>query len=149
METIIQRTIKLLLDSYQADYAYVTVSEESGHYMINIETDHPPKLIGRNGSVLNALQTLLKNLLWKQCNEKVFVTLDVDGYRRAQHERIYAKVQKTIDLMREQGLSEIKLKPMHPATRRLVHLWLVKSHPDLTSDSVGEGKDRAIRVYYK
>ena len=51
--------------------------------------------------------------------------------------------------MREENLSEIKLNPMRPATRRQVHLWIAKTFDDLSSDSTGEGKDRAIRVFFK
>lgn len=149
METIIQKALKLLLDKYGANYDCVTVAEVNGHYQARIETTEPAKLIGRNGSILSSLQILLKNILWSQNEEKAFVTLDVDGYRQDQYEKIYDRVGKTIDLMRERNLSEIKLHPMKPFIRRLVHLWIAENYPDLTTDSVGEGKERAIRVHYK
>ncbi|MCF7830719.1 KH domain-containing protein [Candidatus Gracilibacteria bacterium] len=149
METIIQKALRLLLDKYGANYDCVTVIEENGHYRASIETPESARLIGRNGTVLNALQILLKNILWHQNEEKVFVTIDVDGYRQEQYDRVYSKVGKTIDLMKERNLSEIKLEPMRPFIRRLVHLWIADNYPDLSTDSVGEGRDRAVRVHYK
>ena len=149
METIIQKALKLLLDKYGLEYDCVTVSDDNGHYVASIETDDTARLIGRKGNVLSALQILLKNILWNQNSEKIYVTIDVDGYRESQNEKIYARVQKTIDYMRQNNLSEIKLNPMRPYTRRLVHLWVAKNFDDLTSDSVGEGMDRAIRIMYK
>lgn len=149
METIIQKALKILLDKYGANYDCVTVVEENGHYRASIETPDAAKIIGRNGATLNALQTILKNMLWTQNEEKMFVTIDVDGYRQEQYERVYERVKKTIELMKERNLSEVKLDPMRPFTRRLVHLWIAENYPDLSTDSVGEGMDRAVRVHYK
>jgi len=149
METIIQKALKILLDKYGAQYDCVTILEENGHYRANIETPEPAKLIGRNGAILSALQLVLKNVLWSQNEEKAFVTLDIDGYKQEQYERIYARVKGTIEMMKERGLSEVKLSPMKPFIRRLVHLWIAENYPDLTTDSVGEGLTRAIQVRYK
>ncbi len=149
METIIQKALRLLLDKYGASYDCITVIEENGHYRASIETPDTAKLIGRNGAILNALQVVLKNVLWHQSEEKVFVTIDIDGYRQEQYDRVYSKVGQTIELMKERNLSEIKLDPMRPFIRRLVHLWIAEKYPDLTTDSVGEGLDRAVRVHHK
>lgn len=150
METIIQKALKLLLDKYAYPYDCITVMEESaGHYRANIEADDAARLIGKKGNVLNALQLLLKNILWSQQGERVFITVDVDNYRQEQNEKIFERVEKTIDYMKQQNLSEIKLNPMRPATRRHVHLWIANTYPELTTDSVGEGRERAIRVLYK
>ena len=149
METIIQKALKLLLDKFGAEYDCVMVAEENGHYRASIETPEASKLIGKNGSLLSAIQTILKVILWNQQEEKVFVTVDVDNYRGQQEDRVYEKVQKTIDLMREQNLSEIKLYPMRPYLRRLVHVWVANNFNDLQTDSVGEGPNRAVRIFHK
>ena len=149
METIIQKTLKRLLDEFGADYVCVTVAEADGHYRANIETDHAAQLIGRNGKTLSSLQVLLKNILWSQNDEKTFVTIDIDGYRKEQEDKVISKVEKTIDLMRERNLSEIKLHPMSPYFRRVVHTWISSTFPELTTESVGEGANRAIKVLYR
>jgi len=149
METIIQKVLRLLLDKFGADYDCITVHEESGHYRANIETSDPARLIGRNGSVLNSLQILLKNILWNQSSERVFVTVDVDDYRKSQEDRVLEKVEKTIEMMKEDNLSEIKLNPMSAYFRRVVHLWIASNFPDLTTESIGEKGARSIRVFYK
>lgn len=149
METIIQKVLRTLLDKFGADYLCVTVSEEAGHYRATIETDNASRLIGRSGQTLNALQILLKNILWSQNGEKVFVTVDVDGYRQEQEQKVIDRVKNTIELMQERNLSEMKLFPMSPYFRRVVHVWIAAEHPELTTESVGEGDRRAIKVLYK
>ncbi len=149
METIIQKALKRLLDEFGADYLCVTVMEDNGHYRANIETDHAAQLIGRNGKTLSALQVLLKNILWAQNDDKIFVTIDVDGYRKEQEDKVLSRVEKTIDLMKERNLSEMKLHPMSPYFRRVVHTWISATYPELTTESVGEGPSRAIKVLYR
>lgn len=149
METIIQKALKLLLDKFGTEYDCVTVSEDNGHYRANIECPNPARLIGKNGETLGAIQTLLKNILYANKQEGLFVTVDVDNYRKDQEDRMIGKAQKFIDTMRDQNLGEIKLPPMTPYFRRVVHMWVLNNFPELASDSVGEGPTRAVRVFYK
>ncbi len=149
METIIQKALRILLDKFGASYDCITVQEEGGHYRANIETDDAGRLIGKNGATLQSLQTLLKNILWEQNAEKVFVSIDVDNYRKQQEEKLLEKVKRYIDMMKEKNLSETKLPPMSAYFRRIVHSWISANNPELSSDSEGEGADRAIRVFYK
>ena len=149
METIIQKALRIILDKFGATYDCIMVSEENGHYRANIETDDAARLIGRNGAVLNSIQILLKNILWEQNAEKIFVSVDVDNYRKDQEERLLDKVKKHIEMMQESNLSETKLAPMSPYFRRLVHLWISNEYGELTTESIGEGENRAVRVFYK
>ncbi len=149
MESIIQKALKLLLDKFGATYDCVMVSEDNGHYRANIETTEPARLIGKNGDTLSALQTLLKNSLYAQNHESVFITVDVDNYRKNKEDKIVEKAKKYIEIMKSENLGEMKLPPMNPYYRRIVHTWIAKERLELTSDSVGEGRDRAVRVFYK
>ena len=149
METIIQKALKLLLDKFGSEYDCVTISEEQGHYRANIECPTPARLIGKNGEIISALQVLLKNVMYTQNKENTFVTVDVDNYRKDQENRMVAKAQNFIENMKDQNLAEIKLPPMTPYFRRVVHLWVLNNYPELNTDSVGEGRARAVKVFYK
>jgi len=149
MESIIQKALKLLLDKFEASYDCVTVSEVNGQYKAIIECDAPAKLIGRNGDILNAIQVLLKNTLYAQNKENIFVSVDVDGYRQNQEDQMIFQAEKYINIMKDQNLSEIKLPPMNPYFRRVIHMWVLNNSPELQSDSIGEDEKRAVRVFYK
>lgn len=149
MESIIQKALKLLLDKYGVSYDCIRISDENEHYYAVIETMDPSHLIGKNGQTLNAIQTILKNILWNKQGEKMFVTIDVDGYRKEQYDKTYSKVKKSIDFMLDRNLSELTLYPMRPFDRRLVHLWIAEQYPELSTHSVGEGARRVIRVFRK
>ena len=149
METIIQKALKLLLDKFGTEYDCVTISEENGHYRANIECESPARLIGKGGETLQSIQTLLKNILFAQNKENLFVTVDIDNYRKDQEDKIIQKGERYVNTLREKGLAEIKLPPMSPYFRRVIHMWILHTFPDLQSDSVGEGQERAVRVFYK
>jgi len=149
METIIQKALKILLDKFGISYDCVTVAENSGHYRANIETPDAGRLIGAKGNLLDAIQILLKNILYHQNEKQVFVTVDVDGYRKAQDEQELEKVRHSIELMKKQNLGEVKLKPMRSYQRRLIHLWVNSNYPDMTTESIGNGQTRSIRIFFK
>lgn len=149
MESIIQKALRLLLDKFDAEYDCVTVTEENGYYRANIETPDPSKLIGKNGVILQALQVVLKNILWTQTSENVFVSVDIDNYKKVQEDKVIERAQKSIDTMKSQNLSEIKLPPMSPYFRRVIHLWVAATLPEFGSDSVGQDRARAVRIFYK
>ncbi len=149
METMIQKALRLLLDRFGAVYDCITVQEENEHYRANIETEDPARLIGKSGAVLEALQIILKNILWEQNAEKVFVSVDVDNYRKDQEDRLLEKVGKYVDSMKDRNLSETILPPMSPYFRRVVHMWIASSYSELSSDSIGRGEERSVRVFYK
>lgn len=149
METIIQKALKRLLDEFGAAYDCVMIQEDSGHYRANIETPHPARLIGKNGATLSSLQILLKTILWSQSQENVLVTVDVDNYLKQQEEKKIQVAERYINMMQERNLAEIKLPPMRALFRRAVHLWILNNRSDLATESVGEGRDRAIRIFYK
>ncbi len=149
METIIQKALKLLLDKFGATYDCVMISEDNGHYRANIETTEPARLIGKGGENLASIQTLLKNALYAQNGEGVFLKVDVDNYRKQKEDRVIEKAKKFIDIMKNENLGEIKLPPMNAYYRRIVHTWIANEFTELTSDSTGEGNTRAIKVLYK
>ncbi len=149
METIIQKALKILLDKFGATYDCVMISEDNGHYRANIETTEPARLIGKGGETLASIQTLLKNTLYAQNGEGVFLTVDVDNYRKQKEDRVIEKAKKFIEIMQNENLGEIKLPPMNPYYRRIIHTWIANNFMDLTSDSTGEGRSRAIKIIHK
>ncbi len=149
METIIQKALKILLDKFGATYDCVMISEENGHYRANIETTEPARLIGKGGETLASIQTLLKNTLYAQNGKGIFLTVDVDNYRKQKEDNVIEKAKKFIEIMKNENLGEIKLPPMNPYYRRIVHTWIANEFTDLTSDSTGEGRSRAIKIIHK
>jgi len=150
---LIQETLGELLSflNLRADDMKIT-EEGDGVIRIDINSPEPSRLIGWHGETLNAVQHLLKSII--RAHEKLdrspFIVLDVDGYRKAQEEKVCRIAEQKADFVRRTG-SRIALAPMSPYFRRVVHLYVANSPQlqDLTTESVGEGEYRQIVLRLK
>ena len=114
-----------------------------------ISGDNANKFIGHRGETLDAIQTLVGQVVNKSREEKdhVRVTVDADFYRERRKRTLTALAKK---LARDayENKQEISLEPMNSYERRIIHSALQNS--DLaTTRSEGEGKDRHVVVVPK
>ncbi len=116
--------------------------EKEIHYIIN--SDENPLLIGIKGKTLDALQTLVRNLINVYTKDHIVTSLDVGAYKsnRAQQLEILAtKVAKEVAKTKV----EVKLRPMNAYERRIIHEKLSEWR-DVYTESEGEGENRALVV---
>ncbi len=105
------------------------------------------ELIGEDGEVMSALQYIGRLMVSHKLHRKVDFSLDVDGHRQRKEaglnklaERMAAKVIKR--------QKSVTLEPMNSYERRLVHMAL-RDHGDVYTKSVGEGRERRVRIHPK
>ena len=79
-----------------------------------------------------------------------FIVLDVDGYRRAQEDKVCRIAEQKADFVRRKK-TNVALPPMSPYFRRVVHLYIAgnENMQDLTTESIGEGDYRQIVLKLK
>jgi len=97
------------------------------------------RIIGKEGNNLEALQILLRAMIFKIHNESVKLFLDADGYRNKRREAVKEILTRAIKSKRQR----ITLKPMNASERRLVHA-LLQNEKSYRSYSQGNGNDRHI-----
>lgn len=121
----------------------VTSDESEGEtYRVNIQGDDLSFLIGYRGQSLDALQTILANMLFNELGEWKHVVIDINDYRDSRNDRIQDMVRNFIDRVRFHK-SEVELPSMNSYERRQVHMF-VSEYPDIMSESTGEGRDRRV-----
>ncbi len=98
-------------------------------------------LIGQRGETMRALQFMISNALKNNGYEIVRVNVDVADYKKARSSRLAEKAQEWLDEVKASG-KEMHLQPMNAADRRTIHK--LASEAGLTTESVGEGRDRHI-----
>lgn len=118
--------------------------------VFSIETAESGLLIGNNGETLQALNHLLRRVAEKKWGVSPdtlrSVVLDVNGYRKKNEERL--KGIATMLGERAVGFKhEVEMEPMGAYERRIVHSFF-QSHPNLTTESRGEGRRRHIVIKY-
>lgn len=91
---------------------------------------------------LDNFEYLINLISQKETQQKVW--LDVNNYRR-ERERLITELAKAAAHKVILNKEEVQLPPMNAYERRLVHLEIV-SHPDLKTESIGEGKERRVVI---
>lgn len=98
-------------------------------------------LIGQRGDTLRSLQFIVSSALKNKNFEVTRVSIDVADYKKQRADRVAQQAEAWIKKVKTTG-EPFELKPMNAADRRTVHKLAVEH--GLTSESVGEGRDRHI-----
>lgn len=98
-------------------------------------------LIGQHGETMRALQYMVSNALRNQGHAITRVNVDIAEYKKQRADRLAEKATEWINSVKESN-KPMDLKPMNAADRRTVHK--VADEAGLTTESVGEGRDRHI-----
>ena len=109
--------------------------------LLDVKTDDPGRLIGRQGQTLADLQYITNRLLFQQDQNAPKVMVDVGGYRTQAREALVKKAKDAADKVRRWG-DVVELEPLSAFDRRIVHQAL-KDDPDIETHSVEvEGTDK-------
>lgn len=114
---------------------------------LRIDNEKLGFLIGYRGETLYALQNIVSIIAGKGIENKVKVLLDIDNYKEKREktlEELAQKVAKTV--MRTK--KTIKLEPMQPYERKIIHSKLQKNDK-IDTTSVGEEPYRRIVISLK
>lgn len=123
----------------------VTIDEYEGderELILDITGDDLAILIGRHGRTLEALQFLISSITSRTMGFRYPVVVDVEGYKARQRQKIENIAFSAADNAVSQNRN-IKLRPMSPYERRIVHIAL---RDDERVDTSSEGEGRARRV---
>lgn len=101
-------------------------------------------LIGRRGEHLAHLQYIVNLIANKQLGDYTRVIVDVEAYRTRREESLIALAERVARQVARSG-RPIVLEPMPPNERRVVHMTL-REHPEVATESNGEGQERRITV---
>ncbi len=111
---------------------------------LEIKCEDAGLLIGRRGDTLSSLQYLVRLILAHRLKTYVPITLDVEGYKQRRYQALQSLALHMAERVQTTG-HEVALEPMPASERRIVHLALA-DHPDVITQSVGEGESRKISI---
>ena len=135
---------QLLLDMRASALATIRSSgdDEIGP-TIDIQGEDSGLLIGKRGETLQALQFLV-NLILARRQSHPRVILDVEQYKERRNRSLQALAMRVAERVVASG-RPIALEPMPAAERRIIHITLA-DHPDVTTESAGDGQRRKVTV---
>jgi spoIIIJ-associated protein len=98
-------------------------------------------LIGQHGENMRSMQCLVSTALKNNDFANTRVNVDVADYKKQRSDRLAHTTEDWIKQVQESG-EPMELKPMNAADRRIVHQ--VAGEAGLTTESIGEGRDRRV-----
>lgn len=112
--------------------------------VLNIGGEDLGILIGRRAETLAALQYLVRLMVNHRVHHWVNLVVDVEGYKARREEQLVRLAERMAERAASTGRA-VALEAMPPRERRIVHITL-RNHPQVTTQSVGEGEQRKVTI---
>lgn len=128
--------------------AEIRVKEENDEIKINLIGPNMGILIGYRGETLDSLQYLVSLVVNKDHDEEYKrVILDTENYRYNRQETLKRLAGKMASKVKSSGKT-LKLEPMNPYERRVIHSAL-QNDPNVKTYSEGEEPKRRVVIELK
>jgi spoIIIJ-associated protein len=134
--------------SVESKLGYELADEnEDPPVVLNITGDDLGILIGRRGETLRAMQYLIRLMVSHRLKQWTNLVVDVENYLVRRRRALESLALRVAERVAQTGRSQA-LEPMPSYERRLVHIAL-RNHPDVATQSVGEGEKRKVTIVPK
>ncbi|HEX8370226.1 MAG TPA: R3H domain-containing nucleic acid-binding protein [Pyrinomonadaceae bacterium] len=146
----IQENAKEFLVEILKDFRFdLNVSSEKGDegYYFDLTGEDVPFLLNESGELLDALEVLLFQIFGKDIDRTERFICDADGFRQTRKAELQAMARFAAQNVRKSGNS-FTFGNLNSTERRVIHLTL-QSETDLSTESIGAGRDRRLRVQLK
>lgn len=121
--------------------------EATAPIAFDIKGDDLGILIGRRGQTLSCLQYIVRLIVGHQTEAWVPIIIDVEEYKQRRYEALQALAWRIAEQVKAEQ-APFTLEPMSAYERRIIHLALAE-HPDVTTQSIGEGEARKVVILPK
>ncbi len=121
--------------------------EATAPIAFDIKGDDLGILIGRRGQTLSCLQYIVRLIVGHQTEAWVPIIIDVEEYKQRRYEALQALAWRIAEQVKAEQ-APFTLEPMSAYERRIIHLTLAE-HPDVTTQSIGEGEARSVVILSK
>ena len=124
--------------------ANLEIRRREENITIKIFSDHNALLIGKNGKTLEAIQTIIRQIINNKINHYVSIVLDVENYKDKKIHNIEYLAKKVAKEVARTKF-ETKLDSMNSYERRIVHSVLADNKYVYT-ESIGEEPNRCVVI---
>ncbi|GIW62150.1 MAG: hypothetical protein KatS3mg089_1002 [Patescibacteria group bacterium] len=142
-QQVIKQTVEELLAKLDVNAtADVSVSKEGADVVLSSEDSGI--LIGYHGEILEALQLILSLMISKKLGKFIRISVEVGDYKKNRSEYLQRLALQTKERVLQEGRAHT-LSSLKSWERRVIHL-LLSNDDRVTTESMGEGKDRVLVV---
>jgi spoIIIJ-associated protein len=144
-DTAIEAIRELLYYFNSEDVDIEEYEGDEKELIFDVVGDNLAMLIGRHGRTLEALQYLVSAIVSKRVGYHYPVVVDVEGYVNRRKQKLIALAKSSAARAIRQKRS-VRLRPMSPYERRVVHMTL-KDEKRIRTESEGADPNRQVVIY--
>jgi spoIIIJ-associated protein len=115
--------------------------------IINLSGQDAHFALAENGEMLDAIEVILFQVFGRELEREHRFVVDADGFRQTRKAELHAMARFAGDQVRKNG-RPFTFGVLNSTERRVIHVAL-QQEEDLTTESVGEGRDRRLQVRLK
>jgi spoIIIJ-associated protein len=120
---------------------------EANPVVFNLTGNDTAAMIGRRGQNIDAFQYLVRLILTRKTHSKIPIMIDIENYKQHRFDDLKAMAMNVAAQVKTRK-SSVRLEPMSPYERRIIHMTLAND-PDVLTESTGEGESRKVVVFPK
>src|SRR5581483_1284205 len=140
------KVLREILEQMGID-AEVSAFDDGERIILDAHGSESGLVIGKKGATLDALQYLVNRIVFRKPGEFAGVTVDAEGYRGRREDSLTSMARRLAEKPVRSG-RRVPVEPMNAHDRRIVHMALA-DHPDVTTESEGEGMARRVVIFPK
>jgi len=138
-------TLRSLLSFFDAEDAAIDEYEgEDGELILDVVGGDLAVLIGRYGKTLDALQFLVASIVNKKIGFRYPIIVDIEGYRHRRRQKLES-MAKASAARCIRSHTDVRLRPMTPYERRIIHI-ILRNERRVVTESEGEEPNRCVVV---
>jgi spoIIIJ-associated protein len=120
------------------------IEEKEEAEVVNFRGSDDSILLARNADVLHALEYVCNKVFEKRGSK---IVLDCNGYRETRADELRLIAVTAAESVKRSG-RPLKLSPMTPEERRMIHL-AIADDSEIRTESEGFGENRKVVIYPK
>ena len=115
--------------------------------LLNLSGNDSGLALSENAELLDAFEVLLFQAFGREMDREHRIICDAEGFRQTRKAELHAMARFAGDQVRKNELP-FTFGILNSTERRIIHMALQKEE-DLTTESVGEGRERRLQVRLK
>lgn len=137
-------------EKMSVDFSNLEVIEEQENiFLVKIKTEESGLLIWPHGKNLDAIQSILKNILSKQLDSNIRLHMEINDYQASKDQRLFSFVQSKINYVKKTG-QDCKLPYYGWYERKKIHSYVAElNDPTIFTKSIGEWNQRRLYLCKK
>ncbi len=124
----------------------ITVNRNNDAFKVMLNAENNAMLIGKNGSTLQALNTVVRAATNAEFKRRFYILIDINNYKSERYDKIKHLAKRVAQTVQKTRIPA-KLDPMPNDERRIIHQYL-NEMKNIRTISEGEGNYRYLRIIY-